>query len=285
MVIPGEVFAVVVSFNGGPALRHTIDALRGQVGHVHVVDNGSCPETLALLESLETESPVTVERLGENRGVGFALNIGVKRASERGYSWLLTMDQDSIADPEMIEAYANALERRPQMMCLVPRLTGDGRPQDTGLRVVASAITSGNLVRLQLFDAVGLYDESLFIDGIDFDFSLRVRRAGHGIYRVGSAVMQHQLGEAVDGPAFLNRYYAQHSAVRRYYMCRNFLYLTRKHFFHFPGFISKLALAHAIHMLLIGFRDPHPADSYHAIVRGLRDFASHRSGPFREIVS
>jgi hypothetical protein len=63
-----DVLAVVVSYNGLQKTRQTVDALRTQVGHVHIVDNGSDAESLGVLESLEREPGVTVERLGGQRG-------------------------------------------------------------------------------------------------------------------------------------------------------------------------------------------------------------------------
>jgi len=38
-----DVLAVIVSYNGLATIRQTVDALRGQVGYIHVVDNGSAP--------------------------------------------------------------------------------------------------------------------------------------------------------------------------------------------------------------------------------------------------
>jgi rhamnosyltransferase len=103
-----DVLAVIVSYNGLAKIRQTVDALRGQVGYIYIVDNGSGAESLAVLDSLEREPSVMIERLGENRGVGHALNRGVQRAREMDCAWLLTMDQDSVVDDSLIEAYRMA---------------------------------------------------------------------------------------------------------------------------------------------------------------------------------
>jgi len=279
-----DVLAVVVSYNGLHQTRQTVDALRGQVGHVVVVDNGSRQESQLVLQSLEREPGVTVERLGENRGVGHALNLGVQRAKQMGYAWLLTMDQDSVVDASMMRAYRAAVERDPGCVCLAPRLAGNGGPRRGKRGVIRYAITSGNLVRVSLFDQVGPYDEGLFIDCIDFDFSLRVRRAGHSLYRVPDAVMWHQLGDAAAVPGFLRGYYALHSPTRRYYMYRNFMYMVERYWRHFPVFIAKLTLTQILLTVLIAFLDPRPRDSYRAIVRGIRDYLAGRSGPYVEHV-
>ncbi len=200
---PQDVLAVVVSYNGLQKTRQTVEALRRQVEHIHIVDNGSDAESLGVLETLEREPGVTVERLGENRGVGYALNRGVERARQMGRSWLLTMDQDSVVDACFIAGYQAALEEAPQLVCLAPRITTKSRKKDAAGGEISYAITSGNLVRVSVFEQIGLYDEGFFVDCIDFDFCLRLRRAGYTVHRVPAAMMQHQLGDAVDLPQML----------------------------------------------------------------------------------
>ena len=277
-----DVLAVVVSYNGLHKTRRTVDALRGQVGHVHIVDNGSAAESLNVLDVLEQEPGITVERLGENRGVGHALNLGMERATQIGCSWLLTMDQDSVIDGSMIQAYQAAVERDPGLVCLSPCVTKNGRKEQAATSVVGYAITSGNLVRVSLFDQVGLYDEGFFVDCVDFDFSLRLRRAGYAVHRVSNAFMQHQLGEVNEVPSFLSRYYAEHSPVRRCYMSRNFLYMMERYLLRFPVFILKLALSHLLLLVLIGIYDPSPLRSYRAIGKGIWDYLARRDGIYRE---
>lgn len=276
------VLAVVVSYNGLEQTRRGVEALRGQVGHILIVDNGSESESLHVLESLEREPGITAERLGENRGIGYALNRGVQRARDMGCSWLLTMDQDSVVDGSLIEAYRAAVEQDPSMVCLAPRITTETRRKGAVEGVVSYAITSGNLVRVSVFDQIGLYDEGFFVDRIDFDFSLRIRRAGYSIHRVPAALMRHQLGDAVHLPRAVRKYYARHSPARSYYMFRNFMYLAERYLFEFPGFIVKLGLAQIVLLLLIGFLDPSPLASYRAVARGLWDYALRREGRYVE---
>jgi rhamnosyltransferase len=277
-----DVLAVVVSYNGLQKTRQTVDALQRQVGHIHIVDNGSDAESLGVLASLEREPGITVERLGENRGVGYALNRGVERARQMGCTWLLTMDQDSVVDGSFIEGYQAALEAAPEWVCLTPRITTRSRKKDAAGGEISYAITSGNLVRVSVFDRIGPYDEGFFIDCIDFDFCLRLRRAGYAVHRVPAAKMEHQLGDAIDLPKEVGKYYARHSPVRRYYMYRNFMYMAERYLFKFPGFIFKLGLAQMLLMLLIGFLDSSPLASYRAVARGMWDYVLRREGPYVE---
>ena len=277
-----DVLAVVVSYNGLEKTRQAVEALRSQVEHIHIVDNGSDAESLGVLEQLEWEPRITVERLGENRGVGYALNRGIERARQMGSAWLLTMDQDSVVDGSLIETYGAAIEQDPERVCLAPRITTNSRRKNAADGVISYAITSGNLVKVSLFDQVGGYDEDFFIDGIDFDFCLRLRGAGYAVHRVPGARMQHQLGDAVDLPKAVRKHYARHAPVRRYYMYRNFLYLVERYFFQFPGFLGKLGLSHLLLLSLIGFFDASPLASYRAIARGVWDCARGKVGRYEE---
>jgi rhamnosyltransferase len=277
-----DVLAVVVSYNGLKKTREAVEALRSQVGYIHIVDNGSDAESLGVLEQLEREPDITVERLGENRGVGYALNRGVQRARQMGCTWLLTMDQDSVVDGSLMEAYRTAVELDPGRVCFAPRITTNSRRKDAAGGVISYAITSGNLVKLRLFDQIGGYDEGFFVDGIDFDFCLRLRRAGYAVHRVPAAGMQHQLGEPVDLPKGVKTYYARHAPVRRYYMYRNYFYLAERYFFQFPGFLAKLGLSHLLLLLLIGFFDASPLASYRAIARGVWDYTRGKVGRYEE---
>ena len=151
---------------------------------------------------------------------------------------------------------------------------------------VPYAITSGNLVHVALYTEIGTYDEGLFVDCVDFDFSLRVRRAGYRVIRVSSAVMRHQLGEtASDLPPFVRRIYARHSPARRYYMARNYLYLAERYLLAFPMFVMKLGLLQSLMTVLIAPYDTDPSASYRATARGVWDYLRRRHGraPMRAV--
>ncbi len=275
-----DIMAVVVSYNGRESTRRTILALSGQVGHIHVVDNGSEADSLEILDSLAREHGVSINRLGENRGIGHALNLGVAYAKKIGCTWLLTMDQDSTVDNGLIKAYQSAIQFDHRVASLSPRIAKKWSDSDPKYVNVHSAITSGNLVHIGVFEKIGLYDEGFFIDCIDFDFSLRLRRAGYKLLRVQNTEMQHQLGEPRHLPAYVTKFYAQHSAARRYYQTRNYFYLAERHFFRFPAFIIKLGILRILLFVLIVILDQDPRDSCCAIARGLRDYVARRNGPY-----
>lgn len=278
-----EILAIVVSFNGLQATAECVKALIGDVGGVLIVDNGSESTSLEILYGLSEDNRITLECLGENLGMGHALNIGARFALENGYRWLLTMDQDSLVDKNMIPMYLRTIEKHPMWVCLSPSIADHGmlrRQEDASVKY---AITSGNLVRADVVRDVSFYDEALFIDSIDFDFSLRLRAMGHSIHRVGDAVLWHQLGAAHEIPSSLAKFYTSHSPLRRYYTYRNLLYMIKKHFFTAPGFITKLTVSHVLLLPLIITYDNDPKRSLRMIAVGIMDYLLGRMGRREEV--
>ena len=164
-----RVLAVVVSYFAGSKLTATVNALAGQVGKVLVVDNGSDGQTLAALQQLEANGQITLEALGENRGLGYALNLGARRAEAWGYEWLLTMDQDSIADPAMVASLLALAQQNPGVRNVSPNIALHGQaPNSFKSGPVSYAITSGNLVHLDVWKVAGPFNEDYFIDCVDF---------------------------------------------------------------------------------------------------------------------
>jgi rhamnosyltransferase len=278
-----EVLAIVVSYNGGVKTIETVNSLLAQVRHVHIVDNGSLPDSADRLRQLPALPSLSMTFLQQNLGIAAALNVGVEVARESGFQWILTMDQDSMIGPGMIAAYAAVLSEKPDAMFLIPNVCVKGVDQAATEGPVEFAITSGSLVRTTLFAEVGAFAEPLFIDGVDIDFCLRVRRLGHTILRVRGARIYHELGEPIDGGGWLARVYARHSPLRRYYMYRNHLYLIRTFWRDFPGFILKATLYQVLLLVLVAFYDREPRRSLEFIVKGVRDFFGDRMGAYREV--
>lgn len=267
-------------------LLQTVRALRNKVGHTHIVDNASSSKTLEILKQLEQESCVSITYLNQNLGIGNALNIGVNKGVEMGYNWLLTMDQDSIVSGTMVEEFCKAINLNNKLSCLTPAISifanentfNNSRNKEN---IVNYAITSGNLVKLEIFETIGLYNEMLFIDCVDFDFSLRLRIAGFTINLVPNAKLFHQLGEKHSVPKIFSWFYTLHSPIRRYYMFRNWGYIFQKYFTKFPVFIIRGTIIHFLLLLIIPFYDRKPRESLTFIYYGIRDYFKKQYGPLK----
>jgi rhamnosyltransferase len=230
--------AVVVTYNPQLSLLDNISALAPQVNHVVLVDNGSSSEADRLLLESETRLHCTVIRNRQNLGIAAALNRGIKYAIEGNYDWIVTFDQDScVSDryiPEMFESYREA--SNPENIALIAPTCVD---RETGIPIrllrsrkgaVLLAMTSGSMIPCKVIQTAGEFDESLFMDYVDVEFCLRLRRLGMRILE-SPAVLFHALGRTTYHE-FLGAGFGvtNHSAARRYYITRNRLLLLRRYF-------------------------------------------------------
>lgn len=288
----GGVLAAVVTYHPGADLADNLAALRGQFAEVLVIDNGS-PD-FAGVEAVALATGCRVIGNGANLGVAAALNRAARLAHDDGFSWLATFDQDSLVPAGALAALTGVYEEHPQnnriailAMCHRDRTTGadyqhgsDVLEQTTDWRTVRATITSGSLVRCEALDIVGPYDDRLFIDGVDHDFCLRCRRAGWLVVEGRRAVMDHSLG-AVSLHRLFGRRIActNHSASRRYYITRNTLALSARHFTVDPVWSIRGA-AHLLDSSLCAliFEKDRGAKAS-AMFWGAFDFARRRFGP------
>ena len=282
------VCAVIVCYNGKESLPATLDALKGQVGRVVIIDNGSGPETVGLLETLRAPG-VELFLNAENRGVAAALNQGVAYALAHGFKWVLTMDQDSVADPGMIAELlgcAEACSGDGRYLSFAPifidaKHTRESyRPQGKRYQERRAAITSGNLVSAELFRSIGMFEERLFIDCVDLEFCLRLRSRGYRIVRCPEALLAHNLGEAVTSRLLgFKIATTRHTPERRYYIWRNHVYLLKKYLRIFPLYCLRKQLGIMNLIAQIILLEPDKSRNLKYLFKGFRDGVLNRLGP------
>jgi rhamnosyltransferase len=89
-----------------------------------------------------------------------------------------------------------------------------------------------------VFREQGLFEDGLFIDAVDFEFSLRVRSRGFHIEECSKAVLLHSPGTPKTY-RFRGHHLFQttnYSPVRRYYQARNNIWMVRHYWTRFPSF-------------------------------------------------
>lgn len=235
-----KVAAIIVSYNPDSNLFDSINLLLNQVEKVIIVDNGSKEKYVKYIKSIN-EDKIEIILNKENLGVATALNIGVRKALENGYEWILTMDQDSKASPDMVKKMFNVYnsinrEERKDILSIFPNFV-DERIQSieensnmNSYEYVDADITSGNLLRKEVFEKVGFFDDSLFIDLVDTDFCMRLNEKGIKMIKIRDAVLYHSLGESKTIKGILGSFNtSNHSALRRYYMTRNRFYIWERY--------------------------------------------------------
>jgi rhamnosyltransferase len=284
-ILPIMIAAIVVSFNGSDTLQNTVSSIYPQVDRLILIDNGSDSLTLDLICKLECDFEISVIKLSGNYGIAYALNRGVELALSLGSEWIITFDQDSQPLPGMVSRmleFINLREYGTKALILSPNISYAGSQLKIESAAVNCAkkpvellfaITSGNMIHSNVYKSVGLYDEALFIDAVDFEFCFRARFAGFRIFRIPDAVLNHRLGHAkkINILGFSLQTYV-HSPMRRYYMFRNHFYLQNQFFFRYPIFFLKKNLFMFLICLQILFFENMKLEQFYMILKGLMDF-------------
>lgn len=243
-----RVFAVIVTYRPDQsALHRLIGRLSPQVSGIVIADNSSDALTAETLRRAAGDKGEYVA-MGGNRGVAEGLNRGVSHACALGATHLLLSDQDSDPPHDMVALLLRALDSLqaqevrvaavgpsyvdPRSGYVAPFLrtrglrlavvdAGQGEPVE-----VDFVITSGALVPVASWAAVGPMAGPMFIDYVDIEWGLRAKAVGYRSFGVPSARMMHSLGDR--RMAFLGRSVPIHSPLRHYYQIRNPLWLYRQ---------------------------------------------------------
>ena len=228
----GSIAAIVITYNPGPEFLQNIQSYLSEVDHLYIADNSS--PKLIFSDSILDSPKITLVNNGGNEGIAYRLNQVADLSIKAGYKWLLTMDQDSYFDAENITAYFEYMQdyNGHEQVAMFgvetvtkPELIADlSSPAD-------QLITSGSLLNLSLYPAIGAFDERLFIDEVDHEYCYRSFIRGYQIIQFTHIFLEHQLGEAVNVKTIQGgqRATSFHSPLRVYYMVRNFLYVKQKY--------------------------------------------------------
>lgn len=247
-----RVASVTVAFNPDIGrLAQQMRALCGQVDEIVIVDNGSHPP----LERVLADNAASYPRLAEaaprvvvlpgNEGIARGLNAGIAAAREGGAEFVVLLDDDSVPEHDMVrqllEAHARCShENAAPVAALGPRVSDARDARDYPFVRLGwlrnhhqycdaardatipcdFLITSGKLLALAAYDAVGPFEDDLFIDSVDREWCFRARARGLALYGSCAAQLDHRLGDHRRPTAF-GLELVVHSPERLYYMTRN----------------------------------------------------------------
>ena len=249
---PARVGAVVVVFH--PNMEHLQELVRHlaeRVSVVVLVNNGTRPIKRAGILPFGPLDNVGVIDLGGNLGIAAALNRGVDYLHERNCSHAWSFDQDSMPGPNALPSLLAVWSSAPMAASIAaaaPAIHAHNKGRALPFLVVteqdrvqvknaaqsqevAVAITSGLLVRIDVWQLLGGALEPLFIDHVDTEWCLRLRSAGWRVLAVPQACIEHQLGEP--GPRlawWFGPRVTVRPPLRTYYMLRNGWLLGRMPF-------------------------------------------------------
>jgi len=239
-----NISAVIVTYNPEyKTLTKLINVASKQVSTVIVVDNSSSKLVINCLHKLLPINGIIIDK-GFNSGVAEALNTGISEANKISSSYVILFDQDSIPEEHMIEELMREITSGVNVAAVGPKyFDTKGEHASPFVKLngyslkriscnyhdvvkVDHLISSGCLISMEALNNIGSMEEQLFIDYVDTEWCLRAMHKGYFLLGVGSAHMQHDLGDGV--VHLFGRILTVHSPLRYYYLIRNGIWLLRQ---------------------------------------------------------
>ncbi len=122
-----RICVIVPTYNNEKTIVDVLQRIQAYTHNIIVVNDGSTPETLTAIRTL-TELPDIVD-YAPNRGKGYALIQGFRRALELGYRYAVTIDSDGQHFPEDIPVIIDCHSANKDALVVGSRnLTADNMP-------------------------------------------------------------------------------------------------------------------------------------------------------------
>ena len=269
-----DIPAGIVTYNPDlERLKENIDAVYKEAAIIIIYDNGS--NNKADIQALVSEyDRIVLLSNEENKGIAVALNQLCSEAFDRKYLYILTLDQDSVCPDNLFSEFKKYTDNR-NTGVICPAIkdrnyTSKAVNNTAETEEIGRCITSGSLVMLKAWKEINGFDESMFIDGVDFDFCDRIRLKGYTILRVNNVVLLHEIGNIkIRHFLFLKVIVKNHSAFRKYYISRNTVYLARKK--KRKSLVFKARLQVIKQYMTVLFYEEDKKKKLHEIIRGFKD--------------
>lgn len=229
-----QIAVVVVTYNRLAELKKTIQAVAGQGIHhrdIYVINNNSSDGTK---EALAEQYPeVNAINLTDNIASAGGFSNGMQLAHEKGYRWVWLFNDDSRpveGTLASIQPYLAEADKHKIGLLKIGNINDKGqaillywngvrRPVYTRVSndlVPTDLITfDGCIISRDLMSKIGYCDPQYFMGTYEFDYCLKAKDAGFGIYTVPNGLIEDgKLGGAKGTPPW-----------RQYYNTRNHLWL------------------------------------------------------------
>ena len=221
-----RVSAILVVHDGATWLPEVVASLASQtraIDQIVAVDTGSQDSSPKLLKGAR----IPIITMPRDTGFGAAVASAVEKlppASSQEWLWIL--HDDCAPDPHALEALLAAVSERPNVVMAGPKLLGwhdrthlleigisiatNGarwtgleeseydQGQHDGIADVLAVSTAGALIRRDVFEELGGFDQNLELFRDDVDFGWRVHAAGHSAIVVTDAVAYHAQASATE---------------------------------------------------------------------------------------
>ena len=247
-----KIVIIILNWNGYDDTSELLNSLKKAnkipKSHIVVVDNDSTHNDAEKLK-MNYGDFIEVIKCENNLGFAGGNNTGIKYALNNLADYILLLNNDTIVEPDFLEPLINVLNSNNAIGISAPqinyyqdrrkiwtsggkisRIRGSGFAysdkfednKDKENKYVDFVSGCCMLIKREVFDKVGLFDEKYFLYVEDTDFCFRTIKAGFKIIVSQNSKIFHKIGNST-----VNNF----SVLPVYYTTRNRLYFAKKNFY------------------------------------------------------
>jgi len=246
-----RVAVIVLNFNGFPYVFDCLKSLSEvtEIGKIIVVDNNSKDRSVFLIKKNFPQIKIIKNRknLGFARGNNKAIRIFLRK----GYDYIMLLNPDTVVDKKFLKPLVELAKSDKKIGIVGPLLkekVGDktiyalgakfnpilgrtkhihvkARPLHASKQEMVSGCAM--LVKKEVFEKIGLFDEGFFLYFEDSDFCLRAGKAGFEIFIEPKSIVYHKISLSLGGFSLRKI---------RYNLASNFLFIQKHVKFYFWPF-------------------------------------------------
>lgn len=272
---------VVVLYNPDQKVINNINSYIDELDALYLVDNSSADNSTLFMNEKVEYIP-----LQKNTGIAHALKVGAKKAIDHNFHYLLTMDQDSMFEKDALKnmkSIIDADDEKDQVGIYSPfHKTAISEPVPEELFTSPLVVmTSGNIINLDIYKCVEGFKEWMFIDCVDFEYGLNVRKHGYTIKQINTVFLDHELGDYEIKHVFNKKIFCDnHSALRRYYIVRNSFYLYDMYHNDYPDYCQAVVKQAKQSFFYATVFEKHGFKKLIYMIRGYIDYRKGKKGAY-----
>jgi len=246
-----KVSIILLNYNGAKDTIECVESLEKIIYknfEIIVVDNNSDEKDKKLLEGALKKENVSVIYNDSNLGFSGGNNIGINKAINGDSDFVLLLNNDTVVEPDFLEPLLEIFNKNKNSGIAAPQINYYNEPEkvwseggkiskirgsgfaysermdnnenidDTKVGFVSGCCM---LIKNEVFEDVGLFDEKFFLYVEDTDLCFRTDQLGYKIYITHKSKIFHKVNQTTA---------KENSTLPIYYNTRNRLYFAKKHF-------------------------------------------------------
>ncbi len=232
-----DIAVIICNYNGGADTIKCIDTViksNDVLFDIYVIDNASTDESVSLIQS-QFSTHVTIIQNSENLGGSGGFGRGLRLAVEKGYPYIMMLDNDAYVDTDTIKKLYEYLQENSDVGIVGAKIMMSDDPErimdyaktinfetfidesewcgkldseETRIpRECDFAAATAAMVRREVLLECGGMDEEHFIYYDDIELGYRIKKHGYQVVSLGNAKAWHKSGMRQEITNTFVRYY------------------------------------------------------------------------------